>query len=237
MEPVKGKSLVKAVIDEIIYQIEQGNLKPGDLLDSQRVLMKKLNVGIGCVREAIQSLSLAGILDVRPGKGVYVKNISLESLLNPAQINISHSLISKKDFMNFCDAREVLEIGAIKYVIKNINENTIHELEKLVADMSKYIKENRTDLYRICDYKFHNLLIKTTNNQALIQMYQFLAEPLLETFEFKSSNAKLMAERGKKEHEEIFNAIKTKDGNKIDETIKKHLNNSRNDIIKELNLK
>ncbi|MCL5070427.1 MAG: FadR family transcriptional regulator [Actinobacteria bacterium] len=234
MKPVKGKSLVKAVIDEIIYQIEQGNLKPGDKLDSQRVLTKKLNVGIGCVREAIQSLSLAGIVNVRPGKGVYINNISMESLLNPTQINIALSFKSKKDIMDFCDAREVIEIGAIKYIIKHIKEQDILELEKLINDMSKFIEENNTDLYRIYDFKFHHLLIKSANNKTLTNMYKFLSELLLESFQLKSSNSKHITERGKKEHQEILKAIKSKDEKMIDLTIKKHLDNSRIRIIKDL---
>jgi GntR family transcriptional regulator, transcriptional repressor for pyruvate dehydrogenase complex len=235
MKPVEGKSLVKAVIDEIIYQIEQGSLKPGDKLDSQRDLTKKLNVGIGCVREAIQSLNLAGIVNIRPGKGVYINNISMESLLNPTQINIALSFKNKKDIMDFCDAREVIEIGAIKYIIKNIKEQDILELEKLIDDMSKFIEENNTDLYRIYDFKFHNLLIKSTNNHSLTNMYKFLSKLLLESFQLKSSNSRYITERGKKEHEEILNAIKSKDEKMIDLTIKKHLDNSRIRIIKELN--
>jgi GntR family transcriptional regulator, transcriptional repressor for pyruvate dehydrogenase complex len=234
MKPVEGKSLVKAVIDEIIYQIEQGSLKPGDKLDSQRVLTKKLNVGIGCVREAIQSLSLAGIVNVRPGKGVYINNISIESLFNPAQINIALSFKSKKDIMDFCDAREVIEIGAIKYIIKHIKEQDILELEKLLDDMSKFIEENHTDLFRICDFKFHTSLIKSADNQTLTNMYKFLSELLLESFQLKKRDSKHVAEIGKKEHEEILNAIKSKDEKMIDLTIKKHLDNSRIRIIEEL---
>jgi GntR family transcriptional regulator, transcriptional repressor for pyruvate dehydrogenase complex len=235
MKPVKGKSLVKAVIDEIIYQIEQGNLKPGDKLDSQRCLTKNLNVGIGCVREAIQSLSLAGIVSVRPGKGVYINDISMESLLNPAQINIALSFKSKKEIMDFCDAREVIEIGAIKYIIKHIKEQDILELERLLDEMSKFIEENNTDLYRICDFKFHHLLIKSTNNKTLTNMYEFLSELLLESFQLKSTNSKNITERGKKEHQEILKAIKSKDEKMIDLTIKKHLDNARVRIIRELN--
>ena len=50
-----NKSLVQAVIDEIVYRIKKGELKPGDKIDSQRELANHLTLARSCVREAIQA--------------------------------------------------------------------------------------------------------------------------------------------------------------------------------------
>lgn len=54
LKPVKSKSLVQAVIDELLLQIENGSLKTGDKISSQRELADKLKVGRSCIREALQ---------------------------------------------------------------------------------------------------------------------------------------------------------------------------------------
>jgi GntR family transcriptional regulator, transcriptional repressor for pyruvate dehydrogenase complex len=234
--PVRGKSLVKAVIDEIIYQIREGNLKPGEKLDSQRTLAKKLNVGMGVVREAIQSLYLANIVDIKPGKGVYATNMSIESLMNPAQVVLPIFNRSKKEFIDFWNARMILERGAVPYIIRNIKVEDITEFEKLLDEISRILKENQTEPLALKDLKFHNTLINITNNDALINMYKFINELLIEGFESKNA-IKSYAERAHREHAEILEAIKNKDEKKLDSLLKEHLDNSMADVLNQSNLK
>lgn len=231
IKPVESKSLVEAAIEEIIYQIEQGYLKVGDKLDSQRVLAKKLNVGMGCIREAIQSLSLARIVDVKPGKGVYVADISIRSLINPTKIITHNSGKNKKELVDLLEARMLMETGSVKYIINNIKEENISEIENILKEMSDFIKAKRFDLIHQHDMKFHNTLIKNTNNQVIISMYDFINKLLPEVLELKKDKT-IYAERGLKEHSDILKAVKNKDEKKADILIKEHLNNSAMDIIK-----
>ena len=49
-----------------------GDIEPGSKIASERQLAEALQVGRGSVREAIKSLSLLGLLDVRQGDGTYL---------------------------------------------------------------------------------------------------------------------------------------------------------------------
>jgi GntR family transcriptional regulator, transcriptional repressor for pyruvate dehydrogenase complex len=234
MNPIKNKSLAQAVVDEIIYQIKQGHLKPGEKLDTQRSLMKKLGVGMGVIREAIQSLQLANILDVKPGKGVYVSDISFESLMNPAQVKMPLASRSKKELIDFWNARMVIEIGAIHYIMDNITDKDLLELEDILNEMSKNLNENRMDLLGLKDLKFHNTLIRITGNQALVNMYKFVNELFFEDFGIKNV-IKNYSERAMEEHTNILNAIRSKNEKLMYRAIKKHLDDSRIDEWGQLN--
>jgi DNA-binding FadR family transcriptional regulator len=56
----------------IIRLIEDGELKLGDRLPSERTLSQRFDVSRTAVREAIIALELRGIVEVRGGSGIYV---------------------------------------------------------------------------------------------------------------------------------------------------------------------
>lgn len=58
----------------IFCLIQDLKLQPGDKLPSQNELRLKLNVGATTVQRAIDALTKSNILEVRPHKGVFVKN-------------------------------------------------------------------------------------------------------------------------------------------------------------------
>src|SRR5688500_11655529 len=65
-------TLVEGVVEQIVAQIQSGNLKPGDRLPSERQLIETLQVGRSSVREALQGLAMMGLVEIRPGHGSFV---------------------------------------------------------------------------------------------------------------------------------------------------------------------
>ncbi len=54
--------------------IRAGEYKPGDALPSERDLSKRLSVSRSAVREAMVALEIAGLVEVRGGSGIYVRD-------------------------------------------------------------------------------------------------------------------------------------------------------------------
>ena len=69
-----------------------GGLKPGDRLLGERELSLKLGVSRPLLREALRSLAMLGFLDIRHGKGAYVRIADIAVLT---------------DFFTFCLAQQV----------------------------------------------------------------------------------------------------------------------------------
>lgn len=63
----KTKSLAQIAADDIIKLIKDNNMEPGQRLENEYELAKRLNVGRGTIREAIRSLVSRNILEVRRG--------------------------------------------------------------------------------------------------------------------------------------------------------------------------
>lgn len=76
----KRKRVYQYIIDQIKIAIEEGRIKPGDQLPSERALAYKLDVSRTSVKEAITVLESSGVVTVRPGVGMFLSNDSRHAL-------------------------------------------------------------------------------------------------------------------------------------------------------------
>ena len=67
-EPIHRDKVYQAVAKQLERHITE-DLRPGDLLPSERELVQMLGVSRGSVRDAIRSLELMGLIEPRQGVG------------------------------------------------------------------------------------------------------------------------------------------------------------------------
>jgi GntR family transcriptional repressor for pyruvate dehydrogenase complex len=70
---IKRKRLSEVAIEQIRESIISNKIKPGDKLPSESEMVAQLGVSRVSVREAIRILEISGIVEVRHGRGVFVK--------------------------------------------------------------------------------------------------------------------------------------------------------------------
>ena len=70
--------LVTQIRQQIRTQMQHGRLTPGQRLPSMRQLSKECEVSLGIVQQAINALTVEGVLRSTPGAGVYVAEPKLE---------------------------------------------------------------------------------------------------------------------------------------------------------------
>ena len=72
LQPVEPRRLYRQIADQIAGLIAAGEFKPGSRLPAERELATKLGVSRASVREAIISLEIGGLVEVRIGTGIFV---------------------------------------------------------------------------------------------------------------------------------------------------------------------
>ena len=72
MQQVEPRRLYRQIADQIARLIAAGEFPPGSRLPAERELASKLGVSRASVREAIISLEIGGLVDVRVGTGIFV---------------------------------------------------------------------------------------------------------------------------------------------------------------------
>ena len=70
---VKRYPLSRQVSDKLEQMIEKGEYHVGEKIHTEIELMDIFQVSRNTIREAIQSLTSAGVLEVRQGDGTYVR--------------------------------------------------------------------------------------------------------------------------------------------------------------------
>ena len=70
--PVTHNTLARSIAERLLNLIDDGTIKPGDKMPSERDLMDKLKVARSTVREALQALAAVNIVEIRPGVGTFV---------------------------------------------------------------------------------------------------------------------------------------------------------------------
>ncbi|MGM0365613.1 MAG: FadR/GntR family transcriptional regulator [Actinomycetota bacterium] len=226
MKAVKNKSVVQAVIDEIIFQIKKGELKPGDKIHSQRELAKNLKVGRSCIREALQALSLANIIKIKPGKGAFISELSVESIMNPAKVQLS---INQEDLLDLINVRLILETAAIREAVQKATADDIDKLLSNINNTKLCIRDNKSDLYYFEDYEFHKTIFSCTRNKILISIFDFIFEMFIEGIK---ATAKVPGSkhRGLKWHREIYRKIKNKDIDGAEKALRNHILQIKKDV-------
>ena len=73
LQAVEPKRLYRQIADQIAGLIAKGEFPNGSRLPAERELASKLGVSRASLREAIISLEIAGLVEVRVGTGIFVK--------------------------------------------------------------------------------------------------------------------------------------------------------------------
>ena len=67
-QPIVRRKLSDEIRDRLVTLIREDELRPGDQLPSERQLMDRFAVGRPAVREALQSLGTAGLIEINHGE-------------------------------------------------------------------------------------------------------------------------------------------------------------------------
>src|SRR5437773_8054561 len=83
LAPIKSTRIYEEIVRQIKGMIAEGRLKSGDQLPPERDLAEKFLVSRTSVREALRALESVGLIEIRPGEGTFVREISVDALVEP----------------------------------------------------------------------------------------------------------------------------------------------------------
>src|SRR4051794_959939 len=105
----RRKSPAEEVTQQLLSYLLSGEVVPGTRLPSERTLAERLGVGRSAVREAIKSLSLLGLLEVRQGSGAYMTGAASDLLPKVLEWGL---MLGEPNMRDIIELREPLEVAA-----------------------------------------------------------------------------------------------------------------------------
>lgn len=161
-EPLNKDSIVVELTHRLIQYLFSGSLKPGDKLPAERQLSEALGVGRSSLREALKTLTVLGLLEVRQGDGTYLRKGHSRLLTETIEWGL---LLSERQTMHLIEARQKIEAVLAGLAAEKCNKKDAQELEIILQEMQK--SGSNFDSYTEADIKFHMKLYEIAGNSVL----------------------------------------------------------------------
>jgi DNA-binding FadR family transcriptional regulator len=159
--PLVSRSVQNAIRDFVITE----RLQPGDALPPETELARQLGVGRNSVREAVKALESLGVLEVRRGSGLYVRDFSLEPLLD----SLPYVMMSDvEDLADVFEVRRILEVGVMDKAMETMSPHTVERLRTITERMRAQAEQGKA--FEKEDREFHRLLFQHMNNKTLLTL-------------------------------------------------------------------
>lgn len=195
------------LLKEKIITLEFG---PGKPLDEKKI-EKDFGLGRTPFREAILKLEADNLVDVFPGKGTYVKQITLKGVRDLLQALLA------------------MERATIELTILNITPEQIAEIRSINEQIKESIRKR--DSIHITDFnsQFHRLIAKASDNEYLSTYIQKIRveEQRLAFLCFSKEVSvtyplKEHFEQVNQQHSNIITYIEKRDAQRLDEELVNH---------------
>src|SRR5262245_61381209 len=172
-EPEETQSGAARVLTFFRDRLVSGALKAGDRLLPERDLAQALEVSRPVLREALRSLAMLGLLDIRHGRGAFVRSADA-SVLGQA---LTLCLAPEPNILgDVLQARIAIECQAIRLACERASESDLRAL----ASTPDTLVDSPDDPEKggQADYVFHLAIVKASGSGALIKIYEAIL-PLL----------------------------------------------------------
>jgi DNA-binding FadR family transcriptional regulator len=178
----------------------------GDALPPETRLTSELGVSRSSVREAVKALESLGILETRPGRGLYVRPFSLDPILD----NLAYSLLVDRDsLVELLDVREQLEVGLLPLAVGALTPAQLELLHGLVRRQREKAERGESPLEE--DRFFHRTIMEATGNRLALKLLDVFWAVLL-----RARDRRLAVDEAPqgtwRNHERILVALERGDG-------------------------
>ena len=226
-QPKKSTLVAEWVLEQIRSQV----YPEGTKLPSEREIAQTLGMSRPPVREALSALQIAGIVEIRPGDGTYVKSATPANEMVSNTISVLEESESPFEVMQ---ARRVLEEGIIKVAAIQATGEDVVRLEQALERMEDAVEHSDLSRYFQSNREFHLAVAAATHNSVLQKLLKSLLlseekklwQESIHRYLSDPDHIKKYTAR----HERILQAIKKKDVDKAAQEMKEHFSGTVEEV-------
>ncbi|MGH9106681.1 MAG: FadR/GntR family transcriptional regulator [Acidimicrobiales bacterium] len=214
LRPARRVRLYEQLERQLRRYIRDAGLKPGDRFPTERELAEQLAVSRTSVRQAIVSLQVQGLVDVRHGDGMYVRR--LDGLLEPP----AELLERRRRLPEILEARDTLECRLAALAAERRTAEDLAAIYRGLDQMQEEIA--RGDLGTDGDAIFHHAVTMAAKNEVLVHLMSVIQEPITES-RFESLSEPGRPRRSLAAHRRIADAIQLGDARAAAHAMHRHI--------------
>ena len=169
----KEKRLSDSVADTILSMITiEKRFKGGDKLPNENVLSEELGVSRTTLREAIRILAVGNVVEIRRGKGTFVKQDFEEHTLE----TLSPLMSAKLNADDLYEMRLIFEPEAAYYATLRATDSELQRILKIGEKIESLIQEGKDRTVE--EQAFHRTIAKATHNEFMNRLMPIIQEAI-----------------------------------------------------------
>lgn len=202
-EPINRRTLHWEIVRQFQEKIISRQFNVGDKLPTERDIAAELNVNRATVREALKKMEVLGLIEIRHGNGIYVKDY-----LESGNLELFKEIIYMKDVVQIDVLRNILDIRKIIVPVmaglaaENRTGEELAELQHIIVDEQMPMLEK--------DLNVHHLIARASRNLFYLFILNFFNQ-VFRDYGYLYFEVPENRERSKQFHNDILDAITRKD--------------------------
>jgi GntR family transcriptional regulator, transcriptional repressor for pyruvate dehydrogenase complex len=218
--PVRRTRVPEEIVGQIRGSIANGELRPGDMLPSERELADRFKVSRASIREALTALQVLGLLErSRSGGGLSARGNHVWFTIAP----LSSYLATRSHLVEQIEVRRMIEPEMGRLAAERAQPEDIARMEACLRDMADDIAAGGVG--SDADAAFHSAIAECTSNELLARIVEVIGTAIRDQREVFQTAAG--ARQSLEEHRRILDAIRRHDGEAAYQHTREHIDTVR----------
>src|SRR3954449_13353935 len=173
LRTARRAGLIEQVIDQLREQIVAGTWAIGTRIPTEAELAQLTGTSRNTVREAVQSLVHAGLLERRQGSGTYVLAASELAGAVGRRVATAHHV-------HVLEVRRTLEAGAARLAALHRTPEDVARLRALIVDRNAAAGRGDVEAQIAGDVALHRAIGQAAHNPVLVELYENVVDTVHE---------------------------------------------------------
>jgi GntR family transcriptional repressor for pyruvate dehydrogenase complex len=200
LERVDRQRLTQVVAERLLATMERDGLGPGEKLPSERELMKMLHVGRSTVREALNGLALAGVVEIRHGQGYYVASGAHPA---PHALELALRRGVTKALM---EARLLIEVEMAGLAAEQATIEDLAEMKKVFTAYERAVESSGSTVRPSA--RLHQAILAACHNEVLLGFVRTYMPKVIERGHELESETRAHVHEEFQEHLALYEAVR-----------------------------
>jgi GntR family transcriptional regulator, transcriptional repressor for pyruvate dehydrogenase complex len=213
-------SITDDIVEKLIAYIADNQIKPGELLPSEKQLGEALGVSRLPLREALSRLKALGLVNSRQGKGVFVCNVDASNLFRQiSPVMRSQGTLSLRHMI---EVRQCLEPAVAGLAAQRRDDAALGIMAECLEKMRLHLDKPME--YEQFDLEFHLALVRAAQNPALEILVSTIHDLMLAT-QREAGRSIAITHVSLGYHQKIYDAVQNCDPQAAATAMQEHLRN------------